>query len=65
MKEVFVCFDLTDGHLLDITTDNTSANYLIMRELQSTLEAARIKWPTMRNGIPCMHMSFRLLWVRS
>jgi len=47
-------FELTDGHLLGITTDNASSNYSMTRELQSTLEASRFKWLALRNHIPCM-----------
>jgi len=47
-------FELTDSHLLGITTDNAWTNYSMTRELQSTLEASGIKWPALRNHIPCM-----------
>jgi len=47
-------FELTDGRLLGITTDNTSSNYWMTRELLSTLEASGIEWPVLRNHIPCM-----------
>jgi len=47
-------FELTDGCFLGITSDNASSNYLMTRELQSTLEASGIKWPALRNHIPCM-----------
>jgi len=47
-------FELTDGHLLGITTHNASSNYSMTRELQSTLEASAIEWPALRNHIPCM-----------
>jgi hypothetical protein len=47
-------FELTDGHLVGITTDNASSNYLMTRELQSTLEASGIEWLALRNHIPCM-----------
>jgi len=47
-------FELTDGRLLGITTDNTSSNYSMTRELQSTHEASGIEWPALRNHIPCM-----------
>ena len=47
-------FELTDGRLLGITTDNASSNYSMTRELQSTLEASGIEWPALRNHIPCM-----------
>jgi hypothetical protein len=45
------CFELTDGRLLGITTGNTSSNYWMTRELQSTLEASAIGWPASRNHI--------------
>jgi hypothetical protein len=47
-------FDLTDGRLLGIKTDNASSNYSVTCELQSTLEASGIEWPALRNLIPCM-----------
>jgi len=47
-------FELTGGRLLGITTDNASSNYLMTRELQSTLEASGLEWPALRNHIPCM-----------
>jgi len=47
-------FELTDGRLLGITTDNASSNYSMTRELQSTFEASRIEWPALRNHILCM-----------
>jgi len=47
-------FELTDGHLLGITTDNASSNDSMTRELQSRLEASGIKSPALRNHIPCM-----------
>jgi len=47
-------FELTDGCLLSITTDNASSNYSLTRKLQSTLEASGIEWPALRNHIPCM-----------
>jgi len=48
------CFELIDGHLLRVTTDNASSIYSMTRELQSTLEASGIKRPALRNHIPCM-----------
>jgi hypothetical protein len=54
LKDVLDRFELTDGHLLGITTDNASSNYSMTRELQSTLEASGIEWPVLRNHIPCM-----------
>jgi len=53
-KDVLDRFELTDGHLLGIMTDNASSNYSMTRELQSTLEASGIKWPALRNHIPCV-----------
>jgi len=47
-------FEVTDGRLLGITTNNASSNYLMTRELQSTLEASGIEWPALKNHIPCM-----------
>jgi hypothetical protein len=47
-------FELTNGRLLGITTDNASSNTSMTRELQSTLEAAGIQWPALSNHIPCM-----------
>jgi len=48
------CFQLTDGHLLGITPDNSYSNYSIKHELQSTLEAPGIEWPALRNHTPRM-----------
>jgi hypothetical protein len=47
-------FELTDGRLLGIKTDNASSSYSMTRELQLTLEASGIEWPAFRNHIPCM-----------
>jgi len=47
-------FELADGRLPGITMDNASSNYSMTRELQSTLEASGIRWPALRNHIPCM-----------
>jgi hypothetical protein len=47
-------FELTDSHLLGITTDNGSSNFSMTRKLQSTLEASGIEWPVLRNNIPWM-----------
>ena len=52
--DVLDCFELTEGRLLGITTDNAGSNHSMTRELQSTLEASGIKWPALRNHIPCM-----------
>jgi len=42
LKDVFDHFELNEGRLLGITTDNASSNYLITCEMQSTLEACGI-----------------------
>jgi len=47
-------FDITEGCLLAITTDNASSNYSMTLELQSTHETSGIAWPALRNHIPCM-----------
>jgi len=54
LKDVLDCFDLTDGRLLGITSDNDSSNYSMTWELQSTLEACGIELPALLNHIPCM-----------
>jgi len=54
LKEVLDRFELTDGRLLGITTDNASSNYSMTRELQLTLEGSGIECPGLRNHIPCM-----------
>jgi hypothetical protein len=54
LKHVLDRFELTDGRLLGITTNNASSNYSMTRKLQSTLEASGIEWPALRNHIPCM-----------
>jgi hypothetical protein len=47
-------FELTNGRLLGITTDNAFSYYSMTLKLQSTLEASGIEWPALRNHIPCM-----------
>jgi hypothetical protein len=47
-------FELTNGRLLGITTDNASSNYSMSLDLQSTPEDSGIEWPALRNHIPCM-----------
>jgi hypothetical protein len=54
LKEVLDRFELTDGRLVGITIDNAFSNYSMTRELQTTLEVSIIKWPALRNHIPCM-----------
>jgi len=47
-------FELTDSQLLVIMNVNASSNHSMTRKLLSTLEASAIKWPALRNHIPCM-----------
>jgi hypothetical protein len=54
LKEILDHFKLADGCLFGFTTHNTSSNYSMTRELQSTPEASGIEWAVMRNHIPCM-----------
>jgi hypothetical protein len=54
LKDVLDLFELADGRLLGITTDNASSNYSMTCKLQSTLEASGIQWPEVRNHIPCV-----------
>jgi len=54
LNDVLDHFELTDSCLLGITTDNPFSNYSMTSEPQSTLEGAGIKWPALRNHIPCM-----------
>lgn len=54
LKDVLSRFDLDDGRLLAITTDNASSNYSMTRELQRMLQGSGIDWSAGRNHIPCM-----------
>jgi len=54
VNEVLHWFKRTNGRVLEITTDNTSSNYMMPCKLQSSLQAYRIEWPALRNHIPCM-----------
>jgi len=54
LQEVLDRFELTDGRLLGITTDNASSKYSMTRELQTTFEAPVIEWPALRNDVPCI-----------
>ena len=53
-KDIPDRFQHTYSCLLGITTDNASSNYSMTREMQSTLGFSAIKWPALRNHIPCM-----------
>jgi len=54
LKEDLDCFELPDGHLLGITTNNASSNCSMSQQLQSTLEDSRIEWPALSYHIPCI-----------
>jgi len=54
LNEVLDHFVKTNGCVLRITTDYTSSNYSMTRELQTTLEASGILCPLLRNHMPCM-----------
>jgi hypothetical protein len=54
VKDVLDPVEPTDGCLLGITMDNASSNHLMTHKLQSTLQDSGIKWPALRNHIPCM-----------
>jgi len=54
MKEILDHFEQTDSHLHVITTDDASSIYLITGKFQTTLETSGMKWPALRNHIPCM-----------
>ena len=51
---MLVRVQLTDGCLLQITTDNASSNYSITCELQTTFEDSGIEWPELRNNLRCI-----------
>ena len=51
---MFDRFELGDGRVHRIMTDNASSNYSMTCNLQSTHEASGIQWPALRNHIPCM-----------
>jgi len=54
--------ELTAGCLLGITTDNDPSNYSMTRELQATVKTSAIKWPALRNRIPCMAHIIQLVF---
>jgi hypothetical protein len=54
MKELLECSERINGHFLGITMDKASSISSMTHELQSTLEVSGIKWPALRNHIPCM-----------
>jgi len=53
-KDLIDHFECIDGRLLVMSTDNASSISWMTHELQSTLKASGIKWPALRNRIPCM-----------
>jgi len=54
LKENLDGFELTDGCLLGITTDNALSHYSMTCKLQSALEVSGIAWPALKNHIPCL-----------
>ena len=54
LKDVLDGFELTDGRLLGITSDNASSNHSMTRKMQSTLEDSGTEWPALKNHIPGM-----------
>jgi len=56
------CFELTDGCLLEIMTDNASSDFSILWEQQTTTEVCGIERPAVSNHILCMvHVIYRAL----
>ena len=47
-------FNLNNGRVLGITTDNASSNYSMVKELQASLKAMEVEWSAAQNHIPCM-----------
>jgi len=47
-------FEFTESRLLGIMKDNSSSDYSMTREPQSTLQDSGIEWSALRNHIPCM-----------
>jgi hypothetical protein len=62
LKDMLNRLELTDARLHGIATDNASSNYSMTCNLQSTLETSGIKWPALRNHIPCMAHVIQLAW---
>jgi len=56
--------ELTNSHLLGIMSDKAPSNYMMTRELQSTLEAPGIELPALRIHIPCMAHIIQLAFGR-
>jgi len=54
LKEVLICFELTDGCLLGIITNNGSSMYSMTWELLLTLGVSGMECPAMSYHIPCM-----------
>jgi hypothetical protein len=60
LKDVLDRFELIDGRLFGITTDNASSHYSMTYKQKTTLEASGIEWPALRNHIPCMAQVIQL-----
>jgi len=54
LKQVLDRFELSDSHLMAITINNSSRNYLMIRQQQTSLEASGTKSPVLRNHVPCI-----------
>jgi hypothetical protein len=54
LNDVLDYFELAKGGLLDNANDKASSYYSMTHELQSTLEASGLEWPSLSNHLPCM-----------
>jgi hypothetical protein len=53
LKEVVDRFELTNGCLTGVTTDNASSNHSMTYELQSSLDVSTMEMPALGYHIPC------------
>jgi hypothetical protein len=60
VKEDVDHFEISDGQLLDITTDNALSNCSITWVLQSILQISGIEGSASKNHIPCMAQVIQL-----
>lgn len=51
---VLTRYEIDDGRLLGITTDNASSNYVTSACLQDALAIVGVIWPAANNHMPCM-----------
>ena len=54
LMEVLIRYEIDDGRLLGITTDNASSNYVTSACLQNALEIVGVTWPAANNHMPCI-----------